>query len=83
MSLGGRHVTLANLALATEGKTSWCSSSLAQSVRACNRICDRGGTGASRPRRVSGWNTWLTFALSPLAPNEALTKPQAMRKGTF
>jgi hypothetical protein len=34
-------------------------------------------------RRVSGWNTWLTFALSPLAPNEAPTKPQVMRKGTL
>jgi hypothetical protein len=34
-------------------------------------------------RRVSGWNTWLTFALSPPAPNETPAKPQAMRNGTL
>jgi hypothetical protein len=34
-------------------------------------------------RRASGWDAWLTFALSPPAPNEAPAKPQTTRKGTF
>ena len=34
-------------------------------------------------RRASGWDAWLTFALSPPAPGELPAKPQTMRKGSF
>jgi hypothetical protein len=32
------------------------------------------GTGAPGDRQTAGWNTWVTFSISPMAPTSTVTR---------